>query len=261
MTMISDRPGLESGGLTGRLTPDTVRRLEFPRTPLGRRGFHEADVERFRNKVVLEIVTANAEKAELRQEIQRLRDYYRRQGDDGRTVRRSAAPEDDEEPATPAPDPGPTVDAVNVMSRAQQAADQHIAQAEEYARRLISNARSQYEDLLNRAHDEAEQAAAQVAALTEQRRRLEDDPLTGPVDLPATDDGATPAPAGDAPSGTSARSDPALDPETAQHLMQLESRLAYMRTFAQVTQVQLRSILDALGEELDHLTVPTPPVP
>ena len=34
----------------------------------------------------------------------------------------------------------------------------------------------------------------------------------------------------------------------------LQSRLAYMRTFAQVTQVQLRSILDALRQELDQLT-------
>jgi hypothetical protein len=34
----------------------------------------------------------------------------------------------------------------------------------------------------------------------------------------------------------------------------LQSRLAYMRTFAQVTHVQLRSILDALRQELDQFT-------
>ena len=102
-----------------------------------------------------------------------------------------------------------TVQAVNVMSQAQQAADQHIAQAEDYARRLVANARLQYEEILHRAHDQAQAAAAEAGRVAEEQQQRA----------------------------------PHEDPAEMQYL---QSRLAYMRTFAQVTQVQLRSILDAL---------------
>jgi vacuolar-type H+-ATPase subunit H len=109
-----------------------------------------------------------------------------------------------------------TVQAVNVMSQAQQAADQHIAQAEDYARRLVANARLQYEEILHRAHDQAQAAAAEAARAAEEQQHASHE-----------------------------------DPAEMQYL---QSRVAYMRTFAQVTQVQLRSILDALRQELDQLT-------
>jgi cell division initiation protein len=211
------------GDIGNRLTPEGVRRIEFPRTPLGRRGYNEADVERFRDRVVHEIGKSSAEKAELRQEIQRLRDYYRRnrvdlEGADrpsGRRAQGAAGTVDSDRPSA---------QAVNVMSAAQQAADQHIARAEDYARRLVANARVQYEDILLSAHEQAERAAAEASRLYE---------------------------AGLAASNRST-GDPGMPPGEMQ---ELESRLAYMRTFTQVTQVQLRSILDALREELDHLTV------
>ena len=103
------------------------------------------------------------------------------------------------------------------MSQAQQAADQHIAQAEDYARRLVANARLQYEEILHRAHDQAQAAAAEAGRVAEEQQQRA----------------------------------PHEDPAEMQYL---QSRLAYMRTFAQVTQVQLRSILDALRTELDQLT-------
>jgi cell division septum initiation protein DivIVA len=212
-----------SGGtLAQRLSPDAVRRFEFGRTPIGRRGYNEADVEHFRVRVVHEIVQSTAERAALRQElqrqreeVQRLRDYFRRNRVD---VDAAAG-----QPAQPAQQPTTqvnvniaTVQAVNVMSQAQQAADQHIAQAEDYARRLVANARLQYEEILHRAHDQAQAAAAEAGRIAEVEQHA-----------------------------------PNEDPAEMQYL---QSRLAYMRTFAQVTQVQLRSILDALRTELDQLT-------
>jgi len=65
--------GLEfgSGGtLAQRLSPETVRRFEFGRSPIGRRGYNEADVEHFRGRVVHEVVQSTAERAALRQELQ-----------------------------------------------------------------------------------------------------------------------------------------------------------------------------------------------
>jgi len=226
--------GLELGigsALAQRLTPDGVRRLEFPRSPIGRRGYNEADVEHFRARVVHEIVQGSAERAALRQdlqrqrdEVQRLREYYRRQRVDvDSTGAQGRGPVQNAPAATTQINVNiATVQAVNVMSEAQQAADQHIAQAEDYARRLVANARLQYEEILHRAHDQAQAAATEAGRLFEQQR-----------DRPGAPD----------------RSE-GHDEE----MQYLQSRLAYMRTFAQVTQVQLRSILDALRQELDQLT-------
>ncbi|HVN13227.1 MAG TPA: hypothetical protein VMT69_14115 [Kineosporiaceae bacterium] len=213
------------GAFAHRLTPDGIRRLDFPRTPIGRRGYNEADVEHFRTRVVHEISQSNAEKAALRQElqrqrdeVQRLRDYYRR----NRVDVDAPGGQGSQSPATQINFNIASVQAVNVMSQAQQAADQHIAQAEDYARRLVANARLQYEDILHRAHEQAQAAAAEAGRLFEVRQQH-------------------------GPDGN--RSE-----EHDAEMQYLHSRLAYMRTFAQVTQVQLRSILDALRQELDQLT-------
>ncbi|HYY10931.1 MAG TPA: hypothetical protein VE781_08320 [Kineosporiaceae bacterium] len=216
------------GGTLGqRLSPDAVRRAEFGRTAIGRRGYSEADVEHFRSRVVHEIVQSTAERAALRQEVQRqrdevqrLRDYFRRNRVDVDGKGGSSAPP---QQVTQVNVNIATVQAVNVMSQAQQAADQHIAQAEDYARRLVANARLQYEEILHRAHDQAQAAAAEAGRLAEQQHGSHEDPA---------------------------------------EMQYLQSRLAYMRTFAQVTQVQLRSILDALRQELDQLTeLPAGPDP
>jgi hypothetical protein len=155
--------------------------------------------------------------------VQRLRDYYRRhQVDVDKGT--APAPGQEEAPAELVP-AGPTPDAVNVMSQAQQAADQHIAQAEDYARRLVSGARRQYEEILVAAHDQADRATAEARELFTRASHVPDPPpTTAEVDL-------------------------------------LQERVTYLRTFAQVTQVQLRSILDGLRQELDRLALPEPSPP
>jgi DivIVA domain-containing protein len=218
-----------------RLTPENVRRAEFGRTGIGRRGYSEADVERFRNRVVQEIGQANAEKAELRREqqrlraeIQRLRDYYRRNRvdvDKSRGAEQPPGPVYEEPPTGELVPVGPSADSVNVMSRAQQAADQHIAQAEDYARRLVSGARRQYEEILLAAQNQADQAVAEARDVYERSAR---------------------------PAGGHA---------TSAEVDDIQERVTYLRTFAQVTQVQLRSILDGLRQELDRLTLPAPDDP
>jgi cell division septum initiation protein DivIVA len=192
-------------GRGSRLTPEAVRRWDLTRSPLGRRGYLEADVDRFRRIVADEIAHADAEKAELRAEVDRLRNYFRDQHID---IAGSATD------GTPQP-PEISVQAVNMMSMAQQAADQHIAQAETYARQLVGDARRQCEEMLLTAHRQAEDAARE-----------------------ATITYRSAAPEQDAPAD----------------LARLEGRIAYLRTFADVTQVQVTSILQALGHELDRLT-------
>jgi DivIVA domain-containing protein len=204
--MTTTVPGPRGRGV--RLTPETVRRWDFTRTPLGRRGYLEADVDRFRRIVADEIAHADAEKAELRAELDRLRNYFRSQHIDLTEGGNGTGP--------PARHSGISVQAVNMMSMAQQAADQHIAQAETYARQLVGDARRQCEELLLSSHGQAAEAAR---AATEAYQANQSD---GGVGSAAT--------------------------------AELEGRIAYLRTFADVTQVQVTSILQALGHELDRLT-------
>jgi cell division initiation protein len=201
-----------------RLTPDAVRRREFTRSPLGRRGYLESDVDRFRTLVADEIAYSDAEKAELRAEVDRLRNYFRDHhidpgladtGGSNTSGSRGNGSRSDRSQL-------PSVQVVNMMSMAQQAADQHIAQAENYAREMVGDARKQYEEILLKAQARAEEAAAEATRAFEMAQAMGE----------RTSDSA-----------------------------ELESKIAYLRTFAEVTQVQMRSILQALGEELDRLSV------
>jgi vacuolar-type H+-ATPase subunit H len=228
------------GALVQRLTPDGVRRIQFSRSAIGRRGYNEPDVEHFRARVVHEIGQANAEKAAMRQELERQRDEVQRLRD---YFRRNRVDVDAPGGHTPLPPPAQinvniaSVQAVNVMSQAQQAADQHIAQAEDYARRLVANARLQYEDILRRAHEQAQEAATEAGRLYQASAKEQEQEAARSGEQPGAEQQGEPRTAGQ-----------------NSEMQYLQSRLAYMRTFAQVTQVQLRSILDALRQELDQLT-------
>jgi cell division initiation protein len=197
-----------------RLTPARVRRWEFTRAPLGRRGYLEGDVDRFRQLVADEIAAGDAEKAELRAEVDRLRNYFRDRRIDPLIGANGSSGTPRAAAAAAAPN-GISAQAVNMMSMAQQAADQHIAQAETYARQLVGDARRQYEEIILTAHRQAEEAAATATAAYEATTAVHDR---------TTEDA------------------------------ELESRIAYLRTFADVTQVQVTSILQALGHELERLT-------
>lgn len=206
MSTLDERGG-SYGSSAPRLTPDAIRRARFERTGLGRRGYVEEDVERFMVRVADVVDGSNREKAELRAEIDRLRNYFRENGIQlgaSGSARSSTGPSD-----------APSVQAVNALSRAQQAADQHIAQAEAYARDLVGTARQQYEAILHEAHDQAQAAAAAAADAYLAADRAHDQ--------------------------VSQQAD-------------IEAKVAYLRTFADVTQVQMRSILEALRSELDRLT-------
>ncbi|GAA4204283.1 DivIVA domain-containing protein [Actinocatenispora rupis] len=190
----------ESSGTPGRapLSADKVRTTTFSRPPFGRRGYHEDEVRMFLSRVADDITAADAEKAALRAEISRLVNYYREHGQDpnAESMRERIS-----------------VDAVNLMSQAQQAADSQVAQAEEYSRRLVGQARQRYEELLRHAQEQARQAADEAS-----RASAELDTGASPLERQA-----------------------------------LEQKIAYLRTFAEVTEVQLRSVLTALTREVDKL--------
>ncbi len=153
-----------------------------------RRGLDPEEVAAFLDQLAEQIERGDAERAELRAEVER---------------HRNAVVDTDARGMI-------TADAVGLLSQAQQIADNLVGEAEQYAKDLIEQARSQNRDALLKARDSVESAVRQL----------------GP------DDSASAA------------------------------ELEYVRTFAQVAHVQLRSVLDALAEQVERLGhLPQPPKP
>lgn len=130
-----------------RVTADRVRRWELETAPFGRRGYDQRDVDRLRMQVADELDHLAVRIADLRAENERLNDHVElhRHG-----VIPSAQPQL----------PGPKE--VNLLSAAQREAEQIIAQAHDYARRVAEYARVQYESYMRSATEDARQEAERV---------------------------------------------------------------------------------------------------
>jgi cell division septum initiation protein DivIVA len=182
-----------------RLTPDVLRSASFPPARLGRRGLDETSVQTFCAWAADEVVGLMNQRAHLEAEVLRLRD---------RVVGR-AAPEDGQ------------AQAVAILARAQQTADQYVASAQEYSKELAADARRHGEEILGeaRAHasaivDDAHTRAAQAASA-----------------VPAA---------------------PGRDPMTEEERRDLEAELAYLRTFSDVCRTHLRAYLDSLSRSIEE---------
>ncbi|MFF4880257.1 DivIVA domain-containing protein [Micromonospora sp. NPDC000668] len=156
-TPISRYDGMQvSGGVQVRITADRVRRWEFGTAPFARRGYDNADVDRFRVQVADELDLLATQVAHLRAENERLNDRVE--------LHRHGVI-----PSTGAAAKVPAAKEVNLLSAAQREAEQIIAQAHDYARRVAEYARMQYESYMRAAAEEAKQEAER--AVTEYRRK------------------------------------------------------------------------------------------
>ncbi|GAA1557157.1 hypothetical protein GCM10009804_12510 [Kribbella hippodromi] len=156
-------------------SPYAVRNKLFA---IRRKGYDTAEVSEFLAELAEQVEYADADRAELRAEVERLRETTT----------------DAEQRAHI------TAHAVGLLSQAQQIADNLVAEAEQYAKDLVETARSQQRDALKQAHDSVESAVKHI-------------------------------PVADAPA----------------------AELEYVRTFTRVAHVQLRSVLDALAEQVERL--------
>ncbi|MEV4543575.1 cell division protein DivIVA [Micromonospora echinaurantiaca] len=146
-TPISRYDGVQiSGGVPVRMTADRVRRWEFGSASFTRRGYDNADVDRFRMQVADELDLLSAQLATLRAENERLNDRVE-------LHRHGVIPSAGAEAKLPA------AKEVNLLSAAQREAEQIIAQAHDYARRVAEYARVQYESYVQAAAEEAKQEA------------------------------------------------------------------------------------------------------
>ncbi|GAA2711906.1 hypothetical protein GCM10010429_28970 [Micromonospora olivasterospora] len=134
-----------------RLTPDRVRRWEFSAASFTRRGYDPSDVDRFRMQVADELDMLATQVADLRAENGLLNDHLE-------LHRHGVIPSSGVAAKLPA------AKEVNLLSAAQREAEQIIAQAHDYARRVAEYARTQYESYVRAAAEEAKQEAERAVA-------------------------------------------------------------------------------------------------
>lgn len=209
MTATSNGPNIKP--TLPRLTPERVRKMQFTRTQIGRRGLAEDEVNLFLERVAEDIAARDAEDASMRAMVLHYQntladwraEYREPQGRTGTGTGAGAGVV-------------PNVEAVNILSRAQQEADSYVAQTQAYCRRLAVDARDHAQQILTEAQAQAEAAANRAV------------------------------------QGYRARSGDAYTPE----FEELERRLAWARTFLsslESVEAQLRTAREALSYEFDRL--------
>lgn len=203
MTAISNGPNVKP--TLPRLTPERVRKMQFTRTQIGRRGLAEDEVTLFLERVAEDIAARDAEDASMRAMVL----HYQNTLADWRAEYR-------EPQGRTGTGAVPNVEAVNILSRAQQEADSYVAQTQAYCRRLAVDARDHAQQILTEAQAQAEEAANRAV------------------------------------QGYRARSGDTYTPE----FEELERRLAWARTFLsslESVEAQLRTAREALSYEFDRL--------
>ncbi|HTU75768.1 MAG TPA: hypothetical protein VMG38_19815 [Trebonia sp.] len=192
MTRLSSEP----------LTPDLVRSAAFPSARLGRRGLDETEVRAFCGWVSDGLARLLNDNIMLQEEVVRLR---------GRVLDRNAKPGTRPEDSH--------VQAVYVLSKAQQTADRCVADAQEYSREMALDARMRHDEILREAKvrasvilEEAHASATQAASV-------------------ARDTGKS---------------------LTAAERQDLQAEIAYLRTFSDVCRTHLRAYMESLTQSIEQ---------
>ncbi len=185
------------------LTPDRVRSAVFSPTRLGRRGVDEGEVRAFCDRVSDGLGRLLNDNAGLQEEVMRLRNRLI-------AGRENSGPQPEDA----------QVQAVYVLSRAQQTADRYVADAQEYSKELAQDAQLRRDEVLREAKmrasmilEEAHTAASQAAASV----------VPGP-----------------------------REPLPACERQELLAEITYLRTFSDVCRTHLRAYLESLSRSIEQ---------
>lgn len=151
------------------LRPEDIETVQFGTTGLGRKGYVEAEVDAFLDRVQAELTRLLAENAELRSRLDVAESELARLGA-GDATGPAVVPE--LVSTASAGSPPPAEAAARLLALAERTADEHTAQARADAEQLLATARSEAEQTLTQARAEAEQARSsaheEAAAVREQ---------------------------------------------------------------------------------------------
>ena len=199
-------------------SPSTIRGEEFT---LRMRGLDVGEVREYLDLLADQVQSSERQRTDLLDETGRLRgenDRLQSENDQLRgEVDRLRGEVERMRNARPEASPDEiSPQAVMLFSQAQQVADQLVEEAVLHARDLMSSARHQQREILEQAHRAADAAAREAAQVSGRS-------IVTSVTTAATEY-TTPVP-----------------------------EIEYVRTFARVAQVQLRSVLEALSDQVEQL--------
>ena len=194
-------------------TPASIRSEVFSHRM---RGLDEAEVRDYLDQLAGQVETMDAERERQREEIEHLRRENSRLREEAENAANEINPQ-----------------AVALFSQAQQVADQLVEEAVVHARDLMQSARNQQREILERARAEAEEITLRASA----QAAVAPGPIAQPpIAQPSIAEAAVAPASGHPPA-----------------YMAPIPEIEYVRTYARVAQVQLRSVLDALAEQVDRL--------
>jgi cell division septum initiation protein DivIVA len=184
------------------LTPERVRSAVFSLTRLGRRGVDDGEVRAFCDWVSSGLERLLSDNAGLQEEVMRLRN---------RLI-------SGKEKAGPQPEDA-HVQAVYMLSRAQQTADRYVADAQEYSKELAQDAQLRRDEVLREATvrasmilEEAHAAASRAASVVSEPR----------------------------------------EPLPAAERQELQAEITYLRTFSDVCRTHLRAYMESLSRSIEQ---------
>ncbi|HEY6493156.1 MAG TPA: DivIVA domain-containing protein [Trebonia sp.] len=187
------------------LTPEQVRSASFSSSRLGRRGLDESEVYAFCGWVSEGVGRLLSDNSMAQAEIHRLRErLLDSKGNSG------VQPEDGH------------VQAVYVLSKAQQTADRYVAEAQEFSREMAEDARLRSDEVLREAKVRAsmilEEAHTTASRAADEARNTRD--VRDTVD-------------------TSER-------------QELQAEIAYLRTYSDVCRTHLRAYMESLTRSIEE---------
>lgn len=150
-----------------RLTAASVKTLQFARSQWGRRGYDEAEVDEFLNRVERELIACANDAAGLRAECERLRRRFIQSQRGGEWM---SEPEEAHAMA------------VARYAEGQAAVERMVSDARVYCGRLTGDAQARYEAMLDEAERVLADARAQASAAAD--AALDEpvpDPAAGPL--------------------------------------------------------------------------------
>jgi DivIVA domain-containing protein len=242
------------------LTPADVANVVFGKPALGKRGYHEGEVDTFLDLVQAELRRLIHHRDELRGQVERL---------EQRLTTVPGDPAGDREPAqlcaaelatvsaqqatAPAPDGEVNVRAAKVLALAQQMIDKVTCEAHADAEEMLCQARISCQQLLAEAKTQAEEMVTQASTraetlLTEAQSRAET------RDKHSRDNAA-------ALERQAARQHAEVLGALRQEKSILEKKIDQLRTFDQDYRTRLTTYLQALLRQLDQSGSATPPEP
>jgi DivIVA domain-containing protein len=243
------------------LTPADVANVAFGKPAMGKRGYHEDEVDTFLDIVHAELTRLIHDNDELRSQLDQLHQQLTTRPADPAGDAQSASPPVEARATGPAqpgtvpavPEDNPHVRAAKILTLAQQLADKITAEATADTEQMLTQAHRSCQQLLSEATAQAEDLVAQASTrtetlLTEARNNAET------LDQQAQDKAA-------ALERQAMRQHAEILGALRQQKSVLEKKIDQLRTFEHDLRTRLASYLHSQLDQLRQLdqSQPTPP--